>query len=112
MDEKPTISEPTDKVDIPTGNEWLPDTMNRIDKRIENNFTYHTPFGDQPERYKAIRDISKDVAYIFKNACPESRELSLALTNLEQAVFWANAAIARNEIESEVVGASPGDPIG
>jgi hypothetical protein len=28
---------------------------------------------------------------------PESREQSLALTNLEQAVMWANAAIARRE---------------
>jgi hypothetical protein len=25
------------------------------------------------------------------------RETSLAMTNLEQAVMWANAAIARNE---------------
>ena len=31
-------------------------------------------------------------------SCPDSRELSLALTNLEQAVFWANASIARNEV--------------
>ena len=29
--------------------------------------------------------------------CPDSRELSVALTKLEEAVMWANAAIARNE---------------
>jgi len=29
--------------------------------------------------------------------CPDSRERSLALTKLEEAVSWANAAIARNE---------------
>lgn len=28
---------------------------------------------------------------------PKSREQSTALTNLDQVVFWANAAIARNE---------------
>jgi hypothetical protein len=29
--------------------------------------------------------------------CPEGRELSLALSNLEEVMFWANAAIARNQ---------------
>ncbi len=29
--------------------------------------------------------------------CPDSRELSLAITHLEEVVFWANAAIARHE---------------
>ncbi len=28
---------------------------------------------------------------------PESREQSLAVTKLEEAMMWANAAIARNE---------------
>jgi len=28
---------------------------------------------------------------------PDSRERSLALTKIEEAVFWANAAIAREE---------------
>ena len=29
--------------------------------------------------------------------CPESREKSLAVTKLEEVVFWSNAAIAREE---------------
>ena len=33
----------------------------------------------------------------FAEKAPQSREQSLALTNVEQAIFWANAAIARNE---------------
>jgi hypothetical protein len=32
---------------------------------------------------------------------PESREQSLAITHLEQATMWANAAIARREEESD-----------
>lgn len=66
-------------------------------ERIENDFTYHKPFGDQPERYEFIRGLGKITAYGFCDSCPQSRELSLALTKLEEAVFWANAAIARNE---------------
>lgn len=68
--------------------------MNNI---IENNFCYHPPKGDQPERYQIIRKNAKDLAMLFDELCPESREKSLAMTNLEQAVMWANASIARNE---------------
>ena len=64
---------------------------------LENNFTYHKPFGNQLERYQELRDAGKSLAENIVNMTPESREQSLALTNLEQAVFWANAAIARNE---------------
>ena len=64
---------------------------------IENNFTYHPPFGDQPQRYEAIRAEAKKFAEFITANTPSSREQSVALTNLEQAVFWANAAIARNE---------------
>lgn len=64
---------------------------------IEKRFSYHAPKDTQPERYQGLRDLAKEFAYeIFVN-CPESREKSLALTNLEQVVMWANASIARNE---------------
>lgn len=67
-------------------------------KMIENNFSYHGPKEDQPDRYVSIRDRAKDLAYHIVKNTPPSREQSLALTNLEQAIFWANAAIARNEL--------------
>ena len=65
--------------------------------QIEKNFSYHQPKGDQPERYEAIRDEAKKLAYVISNLCPDSRERSLALTKLEEAIMWANASIARNE---------------
>jgi hypothetical protein len=64
---------------------------------IKNRFTYHAPKGDQPERYDKIRGMMRAVAEEMVDLIPESREKSLALTKLEEAVFWANAAIARNE---------------
>lgn len=67
------------------------------DYPLDRNFTYHSPHGDQPARYSAIRGSAKSFARIVLDTCPDSRERSLALTNLEQAVMWANAAIARNE---------------
>ncbi len=64
---------------------------------IENRFTYHAPKGDQPERYNLIRARAKDLALDIVTNTPNSREQSLALTHLETAIFFANAAIARNE---------------
>ena len=65
-------------------------------KEIENNFTYHSPKEGQPELYKEIRNRAKGLALFLDANCPYSRELSLAFTKLEEAVFWANASIARH----------------
>lgn len=43
-----------------------------------------------------VRDAGHDMAEKLIELCPESRELSLAITKLEECVFWANAGIARN----------------
>ncbi len=71
--------------------------MNEAQKTIENNFTYHAPKGDQQKRYEEIRSCGKKLAELIATACPISRERAIARTNLEQAIMWANAAIARNE---------------
>lgn len=65
--------------------------------RIERDFKYHPPKNDQTERYTALRSSARVLAEQIAKYTPASREQSLALTNLEQAVMWANAAIARNE---------------
>lgn len=69
----------------------------RVGQQIENNFKYHSPKNDQQERYVFLRDEARVLAYNIAKNTPPSREQALALTNLEQAIFWANAAIARNE---------------
>lgn len=67
------------------------------EKKLSNNFTYHAPKPDQLPRYEQLRFETKTLAELFARLCPASRELSLALTKLEEAVMWANASIARNE---------------
>jgi len=64
--------------------------------QIENNFKYHQPKEGQPDLYQQIRDTAKELAYLLDKSCPNTRELSLAMTKLEECVMWANAAIARN----------------
>ncbi len=66
---------------------------------FENQFNYHVPFGDQSKRYQILRDKAKDLARLYDSLCPDSREKSLAFTNLKQAEMWAHAAIAINEKE-------------
>jgi hypothetical protein len=64
---------------------------------VENRLTYHPPLPGQSRRYAELRFRALELARFVSVQCPPSRETSLALTSLEQAVFWANAAIARNE---------------
>lgn len=66
-------------------------------EELESRFTYHPPKDGQPQRYQEIRSAGLLLARLLNAECPASREASLALTHLEQAVMWANAAIARNE---------------
>lgn len=62
---------------------------------IEKCFTYHSTKDDQLQKYTRLREDAKRLAYLIDDCCPDSREKSLAVTNLEQAVMWANAAISR-----------------
>ncbi len=70
------------------------------DAQIGNIFTYHQPFGNQAVRYEALRAAGAVLANEINGRCPESREKSLAITAVQQAIQWANAAIAINEKES------------
>ena len=68
-----------------------------INQDLENRFNYHAPSNEQIVIYTNLRNDFKQLAYIIESNTPKSREQSLALTKLEEALMWANAAIARNE---------------
>jgi hypothetical protein len=68
--------------------------------RIENEGTFHVPHGNQVERYEGIRQYITEVKHFITRNTPPSREQSSSLTALDEATFWANAAIARNEKEA------------
>jgi hypothetical protein len=67
------------------------------ENRFANDYTYHAPKEGQGERYTAIREAAGKLARFINEQCPPSRERSLALTHIENSVFYANAAIARHE---------------
>jgi hypothetical protein len=63
---------------------------------IENRFGYHKPDAAKIREHELVRDQLKTLAHYWDGNLPAGREKSLAVTKLEEAMFWANAAIARN----------------
>jgi len=66
-------------------------------QRLETSFTYHSPTPDQIPRYAMLRSQAKATALMIVKLTPPGREQSVALTKLEEAIMWANKAIACGE---------------
>ena len=64
---------------------------------LDNIYSHHPPCGNQVERYQQIRNEAKALAHTIDMLCPDSREPSIAHTELESAIMWANKSIACNE---------------
>jgi hypothetical protein len=62
---------------------------------LENRFIYHPPTPDKVKKHNRVRTYLLQMAEEFDTSLPPCREKSLAITHLEQVMFWANAAIAR-----------------
>lgn len=69
-------------------------------KELENRFRHHSPKPGQTQKYESIRQECLDLALYLVDQCPESRELSVSISRLEDVCFYANASIARREFES------------
>lgn len=63
---------------------------------LTHRFTYHPPKDGQESQYEDIRAAGLDFAEAINFECPDSPELSTALSKIDEAVMWANAAIARH----------------
>ena len=65
-------------------------------ERIHHNFKYHAPTPEKVVRHEHVRDECRELANFIINNCHDCRERSIAITKIEEAMMWANAAIARN----------------
>lgn len=68
---------------------------------LENRFRHHPPRGGQVKLYQDNRDAYRALAERITAMGGPSRELSLALTALEESLMWINAHIARNDVGVE-----------
>lgn len=64
--------------------------------QIKDRMTYHAPSQGGIARHAELSFRLGDAMLAIEATCPEGREKSLALTKIEEAKFWASAAVARN----------------
>jgi hypothetical protein len=73
--------------------------MHITNDELARRFNYHQPNSpDKVERHSRVRAaclIAAEELVVVTG--PPTREQALAITKLEEAMFWANAAIARED---------------
>ena len=67
------------------------------DSDIRHRFSYHKPGEAIEVKHERIRRSLLMVAEEMDGLLPSGREANVVQTKLEEAMFWANAAIARNQ---------------
>lgn len=64
---------------------------------MDKVYSYHPPHPENAAKFVAMRDEGRKMAELVMQHCPVSRERDIALTKIEEAIMWANAAIARQD---------------
>lgn len=63
---------------------------------LKNRFAFHPATTDEKrDEHTSVRQNCYTLAVQLNDKLPEGREKSLAITNLEEVMFWGNAALAR-----------------
>lgn len=65
--------------------------------RLLHNMTNHPMTPWDVTKVEELRQRFKGLGAAVLKSCPESRERSVALTQLEDALMWSVASIARNQ---------------
>lgn len=68
----------------------------KYSEEVNKRFDHHAPDEIKIQKHQIVRTAVKGVAQGFYDFLPEGREKALAITKLEEALMWANAAIARS----------------
>jgi uncharacterized protein with PhoU and TrkA domain len=64
---------------------------------LEARLSYHKMETAQLAQSESVRNAAKYLASVVTGNAPPGRETSLAITHVEEALMWANKAIARGE---------------
>lgn len=69
-------------------------------KDIEHRFAFHAATTQEKrDEHTSVRQACRRLADELNERLPEGREKALVVTKLEEVMFWANAAIAREEAD-------------
>lgn len=69
---------------------------------IDKPFAYHKPSDEGLARITTIREAYSNIKGILEQTCPTSRQLSVAITELETSAMWAIKAVVFNDPNSTV----------
>ena len=69
---------------------------------IDKPFAYHKPSEDGFQKISRLREAFSLVQRAIQDNCPESRQKSVAITELETSAMWAIKAVVFNDPKSEV----------
>ena len=64
------------------------------DLNVFDVFSYHSPSGDQPARYEAVREAARSFAIVVLANVPACADQQAAIRHIREAVMTANAGIA------------------
>ena len=65
-------------------------------EELRIRFTYHPPKDTgQQAKYEVLRGNGFTLTQVINEICPASYERDEALKRVEEAIMWANAALAR-----------------
>jgi hypothetical protein len=69
---------------------------------IDKPFAYHKPSDEGLGKINAIREKYSEVKKLLEDICPSSRQLSVAITELETSAMWAIKSVVFNDPKSEI----------
>lgn len=69
---------------------------------MKKTYAYHKPSSAGLEKIRQLREAFSQLHDTIESLAPNSREKSVALTNLETTAMWAIKAVVCNDSESEV----------
>lgn len=71
----------------------MPDVQDLI-----NRFKFHPADTEKKaQAHEKVRQLCLNAAVYLNDLVPEGREKALALTKMEEVMFWANAGLARQD---------------
>lgn len=69
---------------------------------MKKTYAYHKPSDDGLEKITKLREAFSKLQDLIDEVAPNSREKSVAITNLETTAMWAIKAVVTNDPESEI----------
>lgn len=69
---------------------------------IDKPYAYHKPSDDGMNKINRLREVYSEVQRVIDEVCPNSRQKSVAITELETSAMWAIKSVVFNDPTSEV----------